>query len=322
MTKMRFLELRRPAWQRYHTLLEKAERLRMRQFTGDEISELSRLFRAVCYDLATVRSRDWGQDLERYLNDLVARGHNNFYRSPPGRPREAISFFLHGFPRLLRANIRYFWVAFVLFYLPGTICGVLVGRNPSLASRVLSGEQQLMMEEMYSEAPSSERRGGMEAAMTGFYVWNNVGIAFRCFATGILFGIGTIFILIQNSIFLGAVSGFLIAQGHGDRFLSFVISHGSFELTAIVVSGAAGLVVGHALVHPGPYPRAQALLRRGLVGVQLALGAGGMLVVAALVEAWWSPSEAPTTAKYVVGTLLWILVILYLSLAGRERISR
>jgi len=317
MTKARFLETRRPVWERFHLLLEKAERSRVPRFSGEEVSEFSRLFRSLCYDLATVRSHDWGRDLERYLNDLVARGHNNFYRSPPGRPREVLRFFTEEFPRLLRENIAYFWVALVLFVLPGSICGVVVAHDPSWASRVLPGHMLVMVEDMYSEELPREERGGMEAGMAGFYVHNNVGIAFRCFASGIFFGAGTIFFLIYNSIFIGTITGYLVAHGHSERFFSFVISHGAFELTAIVISGAAGLVIGHSLVHPGLYTRIEALKQRGLVGVKLAIGAGGMLGVAAIVEAFWSPSGAPPLAKYIVGSVFWVLVVLYLSLAGR-----
>jgi uncharacterized membrane protein SpoIIM required for sporulation len=267
--------------------------------------------------LATVRSRDWGRDLERYLNDLVARGHNNFYRSPPGRPREMLRFLTEGFPRLLRANAAYFWVSFVLFTLPGAICGVLVSRDPAWAGRVIPGHVLLSIEDMYSgELPKGDR-GEFAAGMAGFYVNHNVGIAFKCFATGIFFGVGSIVALVYNSVFLGTITAYLLALGHGDRFLSFVISHGSFELTAIVVAGAAGLVIGHSLVHPGRLTRAQALRERGLVGVKLALGSAAMLGVAAIIEAFWSPSGAPTLAKYIVGSLLWVLVILYLSFAGR-----
>jgi uncharacterized membrane protein SpoIIM required for sporulation len=340
MTRQRFLALRRPAWQRFHELLYRAERSRVPKFSGEEVSEFSRLFRALCHDLATVRSRDWGQDLERYLNDLVARGHNNFYRSPPGKWREVLQFFSESFPRLLRENIAYFWVALALFSLPGAICGVLVGRDPSLAGRVLPGMVLVELEDMYSEGmwsrdagetadtsqsagqPARRRSGDgpgdMRAGMAGFYIHNNIGIALRCFALGILFGAGTIVILVYNSIFMGTVTGYLVAHGHSERFFTFVIAHGSFELTAIVVSGAAGLVIGHALVSPGPFTRAEALKRRGLVGVQLAAGAAGMLAVAALIEAFWSPSPVPPLAKYLVGAMFWVFVVFYLTFAGRE----
>ena len=318
MKKARFLNQRRPAWLAFRKLLSKTEKSRISSLSGREVSAFSRLFRAVCYDLATVRSRDWGSNLEGFLNDLVRRGHSCLYRSPPGRPRELIGFFSRSFPRLLRENLPYFWVALVLFLLPGTISGIAVCGNPSLAGRILPANQMVALEKMYSETREGKGGTGSEAAMAGFYVHNNVGIAFKCFATGILFGGGTIFFLLFNSLFLGTVTGFLIARGNADHFFSFVISHGSFELTAIVVSGAAGLILGHAIVHPGAYSRLDALRKRGLSAVKLAAGAGGMLGVAAIIEAFWSPSGAPGGWKYAVGTLLWFLVIAYFTLAGRE----
>lgn len=325
MKKATFLAERQGAWQRFEELLVRAEAHRVPRFSGEEASEFSRLFRALCYDLATVRSHDWGRGLEGYLNDLVVRGHNCFYGSAPGRPREALGFLLEGFPRLLRANVAYFWVALVLFALPALVTGWVVGREPSLAGRVMPGTMLASFEEMYSEGKRQDRhdkeRSSMQAGAAGFYVRNNVAVAFRCFTTGVFFGAGTLFFLVYNGIFLGTVAGYLTATGHYERFYSFVVGHGSFELTAIVVSGAAGLVMGHALVHPGAMTRAEALRRRGVVGLKLALGAGAMLVVAALIEAFWSPSGIPSRTKYVVGALLWALVIAYLALGGREKRS-
>ena len=158
--------------------------------------------------------------------------------------------------------------------------------------------------------------------MAGFYVQHNVGIAFKCFALGVFAGIGTAKELVFNSIVLGTVTGFLIGRGHSAHFFEFVISHSSFELTAIVVAGAAGLIMGHALVHPGQVSRGEALRLRGLDAVKLALGAGFMLCVAALIEGFWSPSVIPRGVKMTGGAFFWILVILYLGLAGRTRRSR
>ncbi len=73
--------------------------------------------------------------------------------------------------------------------------------------------------------------------MTGFYVYNNIGIAFRCFATGVLFGLGSVFFLVYNGLMIGAVAGLVTAAGHGKNLLTFTCTHGAFELTAIVISG-------------------------------------------------------------------------------------
>ena len=154
--------------------------------------------------------------------------------------------------------------------------------------------------------------------MAGFYVNHNAGIALDCFGRGILFGLGTVYTLIENGIALGAISGYLISAGHSERFLSFVISHGSFELVAIAVAGGAGLMLGNALIHPGQRTRLESLRVRGLEAIQIACGAAAMLMVAALIEAFWSPSPAiPNFVKYAGGALLWVVVFVYLSTAGR-----
>jgi len=317
MNKARFLHERRPAWNRFENLLAKAEGYRAGRLTGQDVSELSELFRAVCYDLATVRSRDWGSELDRYLNDLVVRGHGAFYRSPPRRAGEAVRFFAETFPRLLRRNAGYFLASLTLFAVPFAVSWVAVWNDPGTAARVLPRATLDQFEKMYSD-DGTEEGPGMEAAAAGFYVSHNTSIAFRCFALGIFAGVGTAYVLVHNGILLGTVSGYVLAMGHGERFGSFVVSHGSFELTAIVIAGAAGLVLGHAVVAPGELPRSQAVLERGLVAVQLALGAGGMLAVAALIEGFWSPSTVPPLVKYVVGGALWLTVAFYLAASGRS----
>jgi uncharacterized membrane protein SpoIIM required for sporulation len=315
MNKQSFLRERRPAWERFHSLLARVETLRRPRLSGDEVTELSELFRALCYDLALVRSRDWGSSLERYLNDLVVRGHGAFYGLKPKRRGQIARFFSAEFPSLLRQNQVFFWVSLTVFAVPLIVSWILVSRDPSLAQRVLPGTALHTMDEMYStEIESNERQ---DAAMAGFYVHHNTSIAFQCFALGIFFGVGTLYVLLSNGIQLGTISGYVIAQGHGERFLSFVVSHSSFELTAIVVAGAAGLVLGHSLLAPGALSRLAALRIRGLVAVKLALGSAGMLFIAALIEGFWSAQPTPPFVKYVAALVLWAVVIVYLLLAGR-----
>jgi len=153
--------------------------------------------------------------------------------------------------------------------------------------------------------------------MAGFYVWHNVGIAFRCFALGAFFGIGTVVTLLFNGLSLGAILGYLIHRGFSDNFFSFAISHGSFELTAIVIAGAAGLVLGWGMIHPGEYSRLESLQIHGIDAIKLAAGAGFMLMIAALIEGYFSPMAIPHLVKYVVGSMLWGLVFIYLMYGGR-----
>ena len=335
MNKHKFIQQRRPQWKRFEEFLYGTSRKSLSKLEAEQITEFSRLLREVSHDLATIRSRGWGHDLISYLNDLVARGHNLFYGAPPSNLSVFYRYVSLEFPRLFRANIGYFLTACLLFFLPLGISWYVVQNNPSLASRVIPEEIMSNFDTMYSdhgesdpdnesEEDSESESGGRSsfgderATMAGFYINNNVGIALKCFALGILLGIGTVYTLLFNGIFLGAVSGYVISQGHGERFLSFVISHGSFELTAIAVAGGAGLMLGNALIHPGQRTRFQSLQVRGLEAVQIAGGAAVMLVVAALIEAFWSPSDISPMLKYSVGGVLWLIVFLYLAFAGLQ----
>jgi uncharacterized membrane protein SpoIIM required for sporulation len=320
MKRSTFITQRTPAWRRFEGWLARTESGSVSGLSAEDVFAFSQEFRGLCHDLAIVRSRGFGRDLDRHVNDLVVRGHSVLYGAPAGQAHAAGRFLASGFPRLLRAHASYFLLALALFVLPALASGIVVGRNSALAARVLPGAELERLDEMYSE-PSPEQKNAVPSTpfgMTGFYVWNNAGIAFRCFATGIFLGLGTLYYLVFNGIFLGTVAGFLVDHGHSERFFSFVVGHGAFELTAIVVSGAAGLRIGHAVVHPAPFSWSESLRIRGRDGAQLALGAGAMLVVAACIEACWSPLPIPPAIKYAAGGAFWIFVIAYFLFAGRD----
>ena len=116
----------------------------------------------------------------------------------------------------------------------------------------------------------------------------------------------------------GSLGGLLVARGDGERFFSFVVTHSAFELTAIVLSGAAGLRLGHAMLAPGRRSRTQALLAAVRETAPVMYGVVAMLLVAALLEAFWSSAVwiAPVV-KYGVGAACWTLVCCYLGLQGR-----
>jgi uncharacterized membrane protein SpoIIM required for sporulation len=154
--------------------------------------------------------------------------------------------------------------------------------------------------------------------MAAFYVHNNVGIAFRCFATGILFGLGSIFFLVYNGLATGAVAGAVTAAGHGGNLFTFIAGHGAFELTAIVISGAAGMAMGYALVAPGRRTRWASLRAKSGDLFRMIMGAALMLLVAAAIEGYWSPSTVAAPVKWRVAAALYALVFAYLLLAGRK----
>ena len=323
MTRRQFVTQRRDSWRRFEELIAKFGRRSKRKTTSVEAAEFSRLFREVCYDLALIRSRDWGRGLVSYLNNLVSRGHNAFYSAPPGNLAYLWRFLASGFPGVFRANIGYFLTASFLFFVPFCITWAIIQHDPSLAGRIVEQDALDEAEKMYRKELVEERTNSRDfanerSAMAGFYTMNNTGIALTAFARGILLGVGTAYTLLFNGIHIGAVVGFVIASGHGERILSFMVTHGSFELTAIAVSGGAGLMLGDALVRPGRRSRLESLRERGKESIQIACGAAVMLMTAAIIEAFWSPAPIPAALKYAVGALLWVLVFLYLGVVGRN----
>ena len=177
------------------------------------------------------------------------------------------------------------------------------------------------MESMYG--PNARRLGARAAdtdvAMFGHYIWNNVKIGFQTFATGLLFGVGTVFFLLFNGIIIGAIAGHLTHAGYVTAFWSFVAGHSAMELGAIAISGAAGLKLGMALIAPGQLSRSAALGAASQNAVRLVYGASGMFLIAAFIEAFWSPitSIAPLV-KYSVGIVLWLALAAYLMFTGRR----
>ncbi|MBM82700.1 MAG: hypothetical protein CMJ78_19225 [Planctomycetaceae bacterium] len=342
MNRKHFLNQRRVVWKRFEHLVQRITKVGKSRLRGAELAEFSRLFRELSNDLATIRSRAWGQQLVSYLNDLVGRGHNGFYSAPPSNiSTKLMRFFTIGFPQLVRANSKFMLTAWLLFFVPLGITWATIQWQPLLAYRVVPAEQLDMMEQMYrsrddanvidAEDTDSDRRendseeqgepsffgfGEERSAMAGYYIEHNTGIALRAFALGILLGVGTVYVLLYNGIVIGAVAGWIISAGHGDRFLTFIVSHGSFELTAIAIAGGAGMMLGDALIHPNQRSPIQSLMSRGLDAVKIMCGAAVMLFIAALIEAYWSPSGVPATAKFAVGGMLWLLVYAYFGFAG------
>ena len=154
--------------------------------------------------------------------------------------------------------------------------------------------------------------------MAGFYIQHNTSIGLKCFAWGILFGVGSLFQLLSNGIVLGTLFGHMAVSPHASNFFTFVTAHTSFELTAVVVAGAAGLRMGWGLIDTQGQSR-PASLRREATRALPALGASVVLfVLAAFIEGFISASALPYWAKASVAILSALLIAAFLSLGGRD----
>jgi uncharacterized membrane protein SpoIIM required for sporulation len=324
MTPLRFEELYQDEWVELERFLDgQAGRVRI---TVDEsritAARAAALYRRACEHLALARARSYPAYLVTRLERLTAEAHQRIYQQRELGLARLRQVAVVDFPRTVRAHKWYVAVAAALFLLPTIILGVLVYYRPETILSVVSSEMAGEFEQMYSPAASSigrTREASTDWMMFGFYIRNNLGVAFQCFAGGLFAGLGTVFFLAYNGAFGGALAGYLTERGLASTFYSFVATHSAFELTAIVIAGTAGLRLGHAILAPGRTRRRVALVDASRDTVVLLYGVTALLVVAAAVEAFWSSAGWLNPAvKYSVAAVCWIGVLSYFIFQGRR----
>jgi uncharacterized membrane protein SpoIIM required for sporulation len=311
-------------WQHFALLLE-ANARRSRKAIAQSIDdrEFAAHYRRICLHLALAERRGYSVQLNTRLRDLVHRGHWQFYRATPMNLRAALHFFAAEFPRLVRRHAAAMWIASALFFIP--LIGLIVALQlrPEWVHHFVDAEQLMQYEAMYQSDDGSDRLGreggGSDLMMFGFYVMNNISIGFRTFASGLLVGIGPIFVLVFNAQAIGAIAGHLTAVGLGDTFWRFVVGHSAPELIAIALAGGAGLQLGFALIAPGARTRMRALRDAGIDGGKLAFGIFALLLIAAAIEAFFSAQAwIPDLLRFGFGLGLWLLIPAWLILGGRR----
>jgi uncharacterized membrane protein SpoIIM required for sporulation len=311
-------------WDELIAVMDDLERPRAkRRLDSTRLADFPIQYRRLCSHYALARSRIFSPMLVEYLHRLVLRGHPLLYKRVSVWGWRLLNFILFGFPRAFRRHLGAFGLSVIFFLLPALLMGTACYLQEDMIYSVLDQSQVSDMESSYD--PDNNHLGRPEGretetdfVMFGYYILNNIGIGFRTFALGILLGVGTIFILIFNGVVIGGVAGHLTRLGYISTFWPFVSGHSAFELTAIVICGGAGLLMGRAVVAPGQEGRLEALKQNALEALQLVMGAALMLVAAAFIEAFWSSSSHAPNVKYSVSALLWLMVILYLGFMGRS----
>ncbi len=292
----------------------------------DAAREVPQRFRRVVAELAVARDRQYRTSLLDRLHELVVAAHFAMHGARAATGSGVIAtlwrFFVEEFPREARRQWRFLAVSAALFFVP--FLGLIAALQfyPDFVYYLVPPDQIAQFQSMYD--PSNKRIGAArevdtDVMMFGFYIMNNVRIDLQCLAGGIFFGLGTIAALLFNGIFLGAVAGHLTQIGYGRVFWGFVAGHSAPELLGVVLSGAAGLMIGHALVAPGRLSRMAALRERGREATTLIYGAALMTAGAAVIEAFWSSrGNLPLEMKLAFGAFMIAITLALLILGGRR----
>lgn len=317
MKVAKLLEQRRENWHELERLCVQMESRRKRQLGARVVGRFAALYRATCADLALAGAYHLPPNTIRYLHQLVGRAHNQLYRSRTFYISSWAAELLYAVPqRLYRDNCLR--LAFFIFY-GAFIAAMLLGRaDGEFAEQVLGKDQLTLLEEMHADSISgtSANQSGM---MVGFYQSHNTGIGLQCFAAGLLLGVGGLFVTLSNAVMLGAAFGHMINTEARANFFQFITAHGPFELNAIVLSAAAGMRLGFALVDTRGLSRVASLHRATRETVPTMCVAAILFGLAAIVEATISPSAAPYWVKALVMALSSGLLLVYFVMLGSPR---
>jgi uncharacterized membrane protein SpoIIM required for sporulation/uncharacterized RDD family membrane protein YckC len=311
----------RGEWADYRELLHESRKGGLKQLPEGMLRRFGRLYRGITADLARARTYGAPAPVVRSLERWAGAGHNLLYRVSGESIVSMRRWITSGFPRAVRTHRRPVLLAALLLFGAMALSFGLVRANPVLA-RYMNPPAMLEraentprgdIDEAYVDIPGAI----MPLASSGV-ITNNVRVALMAFAGGVLAGAGTVMLLVFNGVYLGSVLGMYANERLLGVILAFVFPHGFMELTAICLAGGAGLWLGSAILMPGRRTRRAALQERGREALSLLAGVVGLLVVAGIVEGFYSPAGLPAVAKFTFGSVTAVLLALYFAAAGRD----
>ncbi len=319
MSLERFIEDREPSWRRHAELVERVQRHGPRAVAGADLRQLAFGYRDISADLARLRSFDADPDLIRWLNRSVSRAHALIYRRSTRRGLRLGEFFLVQYPRLFRRYWRYTLASLLISASFAFMAYHTVQAHPEMVADVLGGADG----EMRGAKTASDIKDRFQAlpspVLSSLVTTNNIRVALTAFALGATFGIGTVWVLVVNGTMVGGFAGCYAYSDAGYDFWITILPHGALELSAIVIAGGAGLIMGYALWCPGTRTRGRALRESAAVAVRIAVGLVPAFLVAGFFEGFLTPNTAlPDELKAGIGIATALVYWGYLLLAGRH----
>lgn len=291
--------------------------------------ETARSFIELVEDLGYSKTFYPGSNISRYINGIAARYYLFIYRNRKQDSNRFMQLIRDEIPRLMYKHRRVFLFSFLLFIL---FCGIgffSAAQDPTFIRAILGDQYVDMTQKNISEGkPFAVYGQGNEVlSFLGIFV-NNIRVALYEFAGGILLGIPTAYILIYNSIMVGAFEQMFFAHGLGTQSLLTIMVHGTIELSTFVVSATSGFILARSWLFPGRGSRLQALRIGAKEGLKIALANFPLLLIAGFIEGFFTRyGDMPSWLKLAIIIASLVLIIGYFvvypyRLAARDRKSK
>lgn len=275
-------------WERLETILDRVERRSPKVLDDDDLFALPVLYRATLSSLSVARATSLDRGLVDYLEGLSLRAYLYIYGIDRGIGTRIADFFLIEWPTAMRALWAETAISFLLM-VAGVAAGwLLVAGDPTWFNSIVPGG---LAEGRGPGASAAELKAVLYSkegheflgAFAAMLFTHNAQISLMCFALGFAFGVPTMMLVIYNGAMLGAFLQVYAAKGLGPEMAAWLSIHGTTELFAIIIAGAAGLRIGTRVAFPGELSRMSAARAAGrvaataMVGVVLMLGVAGLL---------------------------------------------
>ena len=312
----RYMIANQNSWNRLSHLTEIA-RKSPKNLKTHERTELMNLYQKTATQLSYIKTHFKDPALVSQLTEKVAKANSVIYHQNTNFAKSVSDFFTTHFPAAVWQLRYYILTSAALLLIPWIAGGYWLGANPDLIETyfgVSNGDQQSLVAEEFEAYYST-------GAAEGFFsviALNNIAVSLYALAGGILLGLGTVFILLTNGVNIGVALGIFIDANEQSKFWRLILPHGLLEITAIIVAGGAGLALGWALLKPGEKTRSQAFSDQAQRCITIVLGLSTCFLLAALIEAYVTPSILPDAVRIVIGLLALFAYLYYWTIYGRK----
>ncbi|MBE9598897.1 stage II sporulation protein M [Pedobacter sp. MC2016-24] len=287
------------------------------QLQSGNPDELADRFVDITNDLAYAKTFYPESKTTAYLNGLASTLHQSIYKNKKEDTNRFLLFWKAELPVLFYAYRRQLLYAF-LFFLTFCVIGALSAKYDDTFVRLILGDRYVNMtnENIAKGDPFGVYKQQGEVAMFLMIAANNIYVSLIAFVSGVFLGIGPIYAMLKNGIMLGSFEYYFFSKGLGAESVLVIWIHGTLEISAIIIAGAAGLVLGQGLLFPKTYTRLEAFKRSAKDGTKIALGIIPIIILAAFFEGFITRHTGMPlwlSISILGGSLLFIIwyVILY-----------
>ena len=306
MREAAFVKQNKDKWVRFESVLSNK--------TDIDPDSLSDLYIEITDHLSYAKTFYAGSNTEYYLNRLASQAHQKIYKTRKESKNRVISFFKTEFPLLFYYHRRELLISFLVFTL--FVCGgAFSAANEGDFVRSIMGDRYVNMtlENIENNDPMAVYKDMGEFNMFLGITLNNIRVALYAFAFGILFGIGTLYMLMSNAIMLGSFQYFFYEKDLLWESARTIWIHGTIEISVIIIAGTAGLVLGNSMLFPGTYTRLASFKKGAKNGLKILISTIPFFIIAGFLEGFVTRhTEMPDwLAVLIIGSSLFLILYYY-----------